>query len=322
MLFLSQRAYCSGDREMELFLIALEEIFILFIIIVAGYVCRRLGILSGDSRKQLTSLVIDLVLPCVVLQSFLSEDSASFSSLIPSASLQLFLIYAVSIALSYILIRKRSVDSGIERLIVIFSNSGFVGIPLLSAVYGELGKFAAIMAIIIFSLFFWTYGVYNVARQHDLRSSVKKMITPPLVAVIIALPLSLLSIRLPGFIMEPVAMIADMNSPLAMIVTGITVAEVDLSELFSRRVYYTVFCKNIVLPLILGALFFVVGLRDELSISLLVTAACPTAALVPMLALQYDHDGGLPSGAFAMSTALSMLTLPAYIYLLSAMASL
>ena len=313
---------------MSLFLIALNKIIQLFLIIIVGFICRRCGVVGEGARKQLTAVLMNVVLPCVIVDSFLSEESSSFGSIALRGIVLVCIIYAVTIILAQLLIR-RSKDPGpqkdpapVERLSIVFSNTGFLGIPLLSAVYGESGKFCAILAMIMFYFFFWTYGAFSLSSKADPKEMIKQLLSPSLIAVLISAVMLMLSVKLPAILAEPIASIGAMNSPFAMIVTGITLAESDLQKLFTFRVFKASMYKNILVPLALAAVFMALGQLDEIGISFLTTAACPTAALVPMMALQYDYDGQLPSGIFTMSTVLSMVTLPLYIYGLSALASI
>ncbi len=310
-------------RDMSLFLIALKQIIELFLMMGFGYLCRKSGAVDGTARKQLTTVLMNVVMPCVILDSFLSEESSSFGSFVFEGILLLIAIYLISILASMILIRKNSGTFQIERLSVIFSNAGFLGIPLLSALYGELGRFCAILAMIAFNVVFWTYGAFLLTEgKTSLKDTLRQLMTPPLISVAAAVVMLLLSVRLPSVIAEPVASVAAMNSPFAMIVTGITLAESDLTKLFSLRVIVACLHKNIIIPIIAGGVFFAAGLLDEVGISLLTTAACPTAAMVPMVSIQYGHDAQIPSGIFTLSTLMSLITLPLYVYMLSRLASL
>lgn len=313
-----------GGDKMSLLLIALRQIIILFLMILIGFICRRSGRLGSGAKADLTSVLINIVLPCVVLDSFLSEEGSEFSSYLPEIVLQLGIIYLITILLTALIIRKKTPDSPSEKISIIYSNAGFLGIPLLDALYGPLGRFCAVMAMIAFNVFFWSYGAMLMAGEDGeragLKDTMKKILTPPLIAVIFSLLLSAFSLRLPSIIMEPVASIAAMNSPFAMIVTGVTLADSDLSRLFSKRVILDSIHKNVTVPAVLAVIFLLLGFTDDIGISMLTTAACPTAALVPMLAIQYKKDPQLPSGIFAFSTILSVLTLPAYIYLIHGLA--
>ncbi len=302
---------------MSLFVIAFQQILILFLIMVVGYICRRIGVVGPSARKELTAVLMNIVLPCVVLESFLSDDSAEFVSIIPRVVMLLVIIYAVSIALSLIFIKKHTGDYAVERLSAIFSNAGFLGLPLLQALYGALGSFCAIMAVLAFNIVYWTYGAYCMSEKADLRVMIKNLISPSLISVALALLLLVCGLRLPDILMGPIGYLSNMNSSIAMLVTGILLAESDLSKIFGKRVLYTVFLKNIVIPVVIALIFFAIGSLDEVGVSLLTTAACPTGALVSMMAITYDRDTELASGIFTLSTVVSMLTLPAYVYLLS-----
>ncbi len=306
---------------MSLFFIALRQIVILFLILIVGYIFRKTGMIGGGAKKELTSILINVIMPFVILNSFLSEEGSEFAALIPKIALLLFIVYAVSIAYAHLIIRKKSPDLPLYRLGIIFSNTGFLGIPLLKALYGSLGEFCAIMAMIAFNMVFWCYSGMVLSEAPDLKSSIKKGISAPFVAVVIALLLLAFSIKLPSVVMEPISLIASMNSPLAMLVTGVTIAESDLSRLFSPNVISASIHKNILIPVLLTVIFFALSFFDETAVAILVTAACPTGALVPAVAIQYNKPTEFPSGLFTFSTVLSMLSLPAFVYILNILAS-
>lgn len=307
---------------MDLFLIAFSQITILFLILILGFICRKLGVFGPAGKKELTSALINVVMPCIIINSFQSEQGGEFAAKIPQIALLLTIVYVVSIVFAHIVIRKKNEESPLFRICIIYSNAGFLGTPLLKALYGPIGEFCGIMAMISFNIVYWTYCGFYLSEGHDIKSSVKKMFTVPLGAVILSLIFMAFSVRLPKVVLEPISMLGNMNSPLAMLVTGVTLAECDLSKVFSGKVFLACLYKNLIIPIILTAIFFFLGFMDEVGISILVTVACPTAALVTAVAIQYKKPLELPSGIFTLSTILSMITLPAFVFLFNVLSSL
>ena len=301
---------------MNFFLITFGQIFELFLLILLGALLWKLGLIFGEAKKSLSGILINLVIPAVILNSFQAESDTSKLEVLLEAFLLSVAAHLLLIFLSSVFIpKKNNPQAAMERLCAAYTNAGFMGIPLLTALFDVQGAFYASIYVTVFHLFLWTHGVYSLSRGGEEKGRLKKLLSPTVMTVGVSLVLYLLGIRLPRLIMEPVQWLAGMNTPLAMLVTGASLASCGLGALFeNRRIFYVTALRNLILPAILVLLFKVFGLLSTASVCVLIAACCPTAAVIPMIALQYGQDEQRASGIFAMTTVLSLFTIPLFMF--------
>lgn len=301
---------------MELFAITFQQIAELFLLILLGYLCCKAGIVTEGAKKTLSAILLHVVIPAVILNAFLSEDVRNAAPALVTGLVLAVSAHVFMLLLAAVLLPKRRPHYRIERICAAYTNAGFMGLPLLSALFGETGAFYASIYLAVFHLFMWTQGVFSLKEKRDLRAALKQLCSPTLIAVAAAIILYFLRIRLPELLMEPIGYISDMNTPFAMLVTGVSLASYKLSELFgNRKIYYVAALRLLVFPILLWFFFRALWLSGEAVQCTALLAACPTAAVVPMVALSYEQDEKTASGAFALTTLLCLFTIPVVVLL-------
>ncbi|MDO4264945.1 MAG: AEC family transporter [Eubacteriales bacterium] len=303
---------------MDIFLITFKQVVGLFLIIFVGLVCCKAGVLTDKSKKELSGLLVNIVIPAVIINSFQRQMDLSKAEVLFESFFYCIIVHICLIILAALFLPKRlGPNYSIERISVIYTNAGFMGLPLLSALFGEEGTLYAAVYVSVFHLFMWTAGTFSLTKDKSLKSAVRQLCSPTIIAVLIALLFLFLNVKLPEVLLTPLGYVADMNTPLAMIVTGVSLASIDLCELFgTRKLYYVTALRLLILPLILVGLFRLLQFSGMASDCALVSAACPTAAIAPMVAVQYGHDEKTASGIFALTTLLSLFTIPLFMLFL------
>lgn len=303
---------------MNLFAITFEQVLVLFILIFLGYLCFRTGILNAARKEELSGVLVNLVIPAVILNSFQRMDKSQ-SGVLLRAFLLCGLVHLLLIGLSRVFLPERAGGNHrIERICTTYTNAGFMGIPLLTALFGAEGGFYAAVYVAVFHLFLWTIGVFSLSDQRDFRAALRQLVTPTLLAALCSVLLFLSGLQLPELLLKPVGYLSDMNTPLAMLVTGVSLGTCDFAAMFrKKRLYYVGALRLFLFPALLALLFRVCSFRDTAALCILTAAACPTAALVPMIALRYGHDEETASGVFAMTTLFSVVSIPCFTLLIS-----
>ena len=204
----------------------------------------------------------------------------------------------------------------VGRLSAICSNCGFMGIPLMSAVMGELGALVAAVYIAVFNLYIWSHGVMILRRTRRVKPR-EFLLTPCVVAALLGAAMFLLRIRLPGILHDAMGYLAGLNTPLPMIITGILIAEVDPKTLFNDpRLWLTAAMRLLILPLLMLAVL--VALRvpswfdgaKTVSLGIMIASACPTAISCVMMPARCGADAALGARLVAVTTLFSILTIP------------
>ena len=305
---------------MEAFLSVVMEVAVILILILVGYFTVKKGMFTKESLGSITSFLLYIVTPCLIVSSFLSAESGKLDgwTLLLAAVLPALSI-VISIALSYLFFRKE--PSGRRRVLrfsMIFCNVGFMGIPLVEGIVGSEGVLYGSFFIAVFNIFCWTYG-YVMMGGGKVRLKAL-LLNPGVIGIVIGLPLYLLDVPVPALFVEPVELISALNTPLAMIVVGGYIAQVKLRAFVSDlAVYKMAVLRLVVAPLLYLALVWLLRPDETLLMSTVIQAATPVAANCVLFAVQYDSDAELASKSVAVSTALSVVTIPLLTVLVQAL---
>lgn len=305
---------------MEAFLSVVMEVAVILILILVGYFTVKKGMFTKESLGSITSFLLYIVTPCLIVSSFLSAESGKLDgwTLLLAAVLPALSI-VISIALSYLFFRRE--PSGRRRVLrfsMIFCNVGFMGIPLVEGIVGSEGVLYGSFFIAVFNIFCWTYG-YVMMGGGKVRLKAL-LLNPGVIGIVIGLPLYLLDVPVPALFVEPVELISALNTPLAMIVVGGYIAQVKLRAFVSDlAVYKMAVLRLVVAPLLYLALVWLLRPDETLLMSTVIQAATPVAANCVLFAVQYDSDAELASKSVAVSTALSVVTIPLLTVLVQAL---
>ncbi len=295
-------------------LIILKQAMIMLLLNAVGIIAFRCGIVDKVGGRQFSNFILEIVTPVLVVNAYAEVE---YESRLVVNLLWTFLLaavsYMISIAAVHLLIRrKESGETAIERFSAIYSNCGFMGIPLASALLGTEGVFYASAFLTVFFCFAWTHGIMLLTGQSDCKALVKKLCSPTMIGIAIGLLLFFCRIRLPELLQTTLDHVAGLNTPMAMVASGISVAQANLFQaLRNPRVYYVSAVKLLILPLILGAVFLPLSLIPvEIRTVVLVLAAAPSAAMCTLQCQKHGKNDLYASYIFAVTTILSMGTMP------------
>ena len=305
---------------MDAFLSVIREVAVILILIVIGYFTVKKGMFTKESLGSITSFLLYIVTPCLIVSSFLSAESGKLDgwTLLLAAVLPALSI-VISIALSYLFFRREPLGRRrVLRFSTVFCNVGFMGIPLVEGIVGSEGVLYGSFFIAVFNIFCWTYG-YVMMGGGKVRLKAL-LLNPGVIGIVIGLPLYLLDVPVPALFVEPVELISALNTPLAMIVVGGYIAQVKLRAFVSDlAVYKMAVLRLVVAPLLYLALVWLLRPDETLLMSTVIQAATPVAANCVLFAVQYDSDAELASKSVAVSTALSVVTIPLLTVLVQAL---
>ena len=231
----------------------INQLISLFLMMLAGYLIARVGIMTPEFRKRLSSFTLNTAAPCIIISSVLESDSSPMTMISATGvGVLFFLLMIVFAAVLVRLVRTKPEDRGLDQLMLIFTNVGFMGIPVVQSVYGPDGVARLSMFILIFNLFFFSYGVLLITKGATF--SLKNMVNACIVAALLALLFGLTGWHLPAPVETALSAIGAMNTPLAMMIIGASIAHSDLRAAFSSpRLYLVSLLRMAVMPLcILG----------------------------------------------------------------------
>ena len=297
----------------------ISQMAILFIIIAVGYAANKLRVMTADANKLLSKLVVNIAMPCTILSSVFNGSAAAtglgalyFMLLSLGAFLLAFLI---SLPLPHLL-RAPGKDYGLYRFMIMFGNVGFMGFPIIQAIFGPGATFYVTLFNIAFSVLCFSIGIVMVSGKGD-RINLKLLINPTMVVSILSVVIFYTGLTIPAILTDAVGLVGKMTTPLAMLVIGSTLACIPFKAIFTEfRIYPLAFVKLIAIPV----LTFIVArlfISDPLMLGVLVAlAAMPTATNATMLSFEYGGNEQLASQGILLTTVFSVVTIPLLLSLL------
>lgn len=283
----------------------------MFTILLIGLGCGMKGLITKEGNKTLSAVALYIVNPLLIFNSYQSEYSRELLHGLLWSFLLSAVSFGVMIALSTLIIGKKRPDCSLERFSAVYSNCGFIGIPLIRGIYGDEGVLYLTAYITLFNILVWTHGYMTMKESRDMRSFFKALRSPSVVAVFIGLFFYLLQIRLPDMLGQSVKYVSDMNTPLAMLIAGSAASQTKLLKaLKNPGLYLVAGLKLLALPMIAFAAVRFLGAPHLVLMVVTIASACPVATTGTMFAIQFDKNPERCSEFFAVTTLLSGLTLP------------
>jgi len=282
----------------------------LFLMMAAGYLVARVGIMTPEFRAKLSSYTLSLAAPCAILSGVL-ESSSTPATMIGAVGVGVlfFVLMIVFAAVLVRLVRTRKEDRGWDQLMLIFTNVGFMGIPVINAFYGPDGVARLSMFILMFNIVFFSYGMLLIASGEKI--NFKAMLNPCIVAALLGLFFGVTGLRLPAVLTSTLSSIGAMNTPLAMTIIGASVAHSDVrAALTNRRLYRVCSLSMIVMPLLTLLVMIFLPIDPMLKGISVLLASMPIAGNCGMIADLYAPGDMTASHAIIVSTLLSAATLP------------
>ena len=288
------------------------QVLILFILMGIGIIGNRTGLIPSNAISGMTNLVLYFVTPCVIINSFQRESTPELINGLLITAAAAFLIHLISIIIvNLILHDKDEAKEKVFRFSAIFSNCGFMSLPIQESLLGSIGVFYGSVFVAVFNLFVWTYGLVMMSGDKKALSIKKIVFNPGIIGTLLGTLIFAFGIKLPVLISAPVGYMAALNTPLPMIIIGYYLGNLRVEHLKTNlKQYYAIFLRLIVLPLIA-----VIGLklfRIDTTISIVCTVAscAPTAAITAMFATRFKRDAQLAAQMVSVSTLFSIITIP------------
>ena len=298
-----------------MFILIFEQLLKMFFIMVLAFVCYKIRLVDQNGNKTVSNLLLLIVNPILIITVYQTEYDPELVRGLLLSFAAAAATHILGIIISTLLIRpKDGTDYGIERFNAIYSNCGFIGIPLIGSVLGDTGVFYLSAYMVMFNLFSWTHGIVLMEKKLSLKSLKEGLISPMFIATLIAVLLFFLQLKIPSVLLDSMNYIADMNTPLAMMVAGFSVAQADLGKMCKNpRLYYTSAVKLLIFPACTIPLLMLFHLPTVISMTILIAAACPSATTGTMMAIRYKHNYTYSSGIFSLTTVLGVVTMPALV---------
>ena len=296
---------------MESFLRMLNAQMILLVYLAVGMYCMKVGLIDRDSKEKLVDIILRITLPCMIFNSFNKP-------LTPEVMKQtaLILVVAVSISILSFLLGKVIYNKypqkkkSILQYCTLVNNSGFLGMPMVSAVYGSEGLFAASIFIIPNRIFMWTAGLAMFTTA-DFRTKCKNiLLNPCIVTVFLGIARRMTGFPVPEFLDTAIANTGAVTTPLSMMVIGTMLIGVPWKKLLEPSIFRLAFVRLIALPLVALFILNLIDAQPLLAGVSLILTGMPAGSTSALLAAKYGADEDYASRCIVTTTIMSLATIP------------
>lgn len=312
---------------MEIFLRSISGILVILGMILVGFIIGEKGWFDDKSRGLLAKLVTQVALPCYMLytitQRFTAADLLKMLPALrfPALSMVILLGIATGVARIFAVRQDRR---GLFISMFFNSNTIFVGLPINQALFGD----ASIPYVLIYYMcnttFFWTLGTYLIQRdgegeaQFDLKTSLKKVFSPPLMGFLLGLVLVMLQIKLPAFLASDLQYLGNLTTPLSMIFIGLSVSHVGVKQLvLGKEQLLILLGRFLVAPLLMASIVYWVPLPSLMKQVFIIQSAMPVMTNAPVVARLYGADSDYAAVMVTETTLATMVVIPILMLLMA-----
>lgn len=291
-----------------LFASQLQMFFMMFV----GLALRKFHVLTTEGSNVISNVMMDVLLPCSIISAYLGADMSLLHTM--------YLVVLVSIVqqvFTYLLslLCWRSYprySRAVLRYSIQFSNSGFIGLPVIESFYGAEGLFFASFYTLPINVFMWCTGLPAFIRERRSVSSLlyQTLTHPCMVAVYCGLLVMVFPNMVPEFLKRAICSFGSGLTPISMLLVGSFLLDADLRSMFNRDVVFICLIRLFLVPAfvaLIGSALPIPALAVRTSVIL---AGMPVGSMTAILAHTYDCDDQLAGNCIVLSTLLSLVSLP------------
>ena len=296
------------------FLVVADQIFILVLLIAAGYIAVATKILDPRATRGLSGLLVNITLPALIIASmqvpFTPERLAGAETLVLATGALFAISFAIAWAVSKAM-RVPAAEEGVLQFAIVFGNVGFMGFPVALTLFGEESLFYVAIFNLVFNVLVFSVGIAMLTGGRGERFDPKLLLNPGIAASVVGLALFLGSVEIPSPFIDSIDLLGGVTTPLAMIIVGAMLATFPAREMVGN---WRIWAASAILLLAIPAAYcylFAPIVPDPFINGIMITmAAMPAAANTVIFAEQYGADSRLASQIVFVSTIGSLVTIP------------
>lgn len=303
-----------------------SQIVLMFVLMLIGVLINKLGFMHPQTSNDLTNILLYIVSPCLIIGAFEQSYSPSRLKQLMLVVIGIVVFYIIEIIVAKFTFGRLS-NINLQRITQygsIYSNAGFMGIPLTSALFGNAGVFFAVASLAGFNVFSWTHGVSlfkNPKQTTNHWQNFREIImNPNIIAIFLGLLIFLFSFHMPAPVDWVIHYVSSINTPLSMIVIGNSLGNIRISrQLIDWHLWLALFFRNLLFPILSIFVLQALGVSGVALYTTVLMAACPAAGLVVLFTLQAYGDTSPAVALMSLSTILSLATIPLVFALMMAL---
>ncbi len=308
-------------------MILLQQMAVFFLVILLGYYCSKKNIWDDAAVKKISGLIVHITNPAMILSAGINQSSSIQGiDLLKTLGLSLGM-YLVLILIGFFLpsfLKVRPDERAVYRSMIVFSNIGFMGFPVVQAAYGKEALLYASVFLIPNNVLLYTYGVKlmsgskesdvsndSAEKQPQIFTTFRQILNAGVIAGLLSFILYLSQIQVPYVLEQAVTYISNLTAPLSMMIIGDSMSHLDFRQLFRdiRLVLFSVL-KLIIIPVLFLFALRMIGVQGHMLEVALVVISTPVGTMNVIFAQQYEGNYELASKGVALTTLLSVATMP------------
>jgi len=305
---------------MDLALVTLQQVGILFVLIVIGFICGKTGVVTSEGKKILSNFLVKAIVPAMIVNAYLNMEfnPQILTNLLQAFGLSFGSIFFAMLVSWLLLWKMKTPNKKVLWFAFSYSNAAYMGFPLVKGLFGDEGMLYASVFATVFNIIIWSVGYAVMSGETDGKKLAKTVIKSPVTcSVIVGLLIYLCRISVPEIIKDPIRMMGEATTPISMIIIGVMIAESRLkSILANKEIWLTVAVRLVLIPTLTFGLYYLFGIGGMVGSVILIQAASPTAATTSVLATQFNHDEAIGAGTVVITTICSIVTLTVFAMLL------
>lgn len=301
-------------------MLLLQQMIVLFLLMLIGFFCYKKEIITDEVSKKISAIVVNIANPAMILSGGMDDSSVIAGKELITVLIIIAVMYTVLVLLGQLMPKLLRVDlksRGAYQAMTIFSNIGFMGFPVIAALYGNQALLYGALFTIPYNLLIYTYGVsvMEVSRDEGIKEKKRfpwnRVLNTGVIACLVTMVLYFGRIPVPAFLKAVVTSLSNLTAPLSMMVIGASLAVIDLKKLFGdiRLLVFSVI-KLLIIP-VAGTFIIKQFVNHEMIVGVcMVMLATPVGSMTAMLAQQYEGDYEMAARGVALTTILSVVTMP------------
>ena len=302
-------------------MVIFTQMFVLFMLMLVGVIAYNKKILNPQANKSLAAIVVNIANPALILSSIVGDyESVSNQDLLLTVGVAIGM-FTVLILLSYIVpkvVRVKREDAGVYGIMTIFSNIGFMGFPIISAVFGKEALLYASIFLLPYNLLIYTYGIQRMSsggKKEKIQLS--RILNMGVIASVITIILFLMKVQINEAFGKGITMLSDLTAPLSMMLIGASFAQANVKEMFmNKKLLIFSLIKQLIIPLMVGGIMMMIIPNAMIAGVTTIMLAAPVGSMCAMLAQSYNQDEELVSQGVVLTTLVSIVTIPVVVNLL------
>lgn len=291
-------------------IVILEQMIQIFSLMLIGYIIRRKRLLNKEGIKQLSKLIVNITLPALVIVAAAKQKETDLT-MVWSTLLTASVIFTLLPIISRLIVRKLRWGRTWE-LILVYSNIGFMGIPIISNLYGADKIVLVSMVMMIFCISFFLQGAAILTNDKEKKKfHIRSFLNAGILSSVAALIIYLLQLPLPQPLLEVLTDVGNVTSPLAMIIIGTSLYGIKLkSVICDYRLHGMLFLKMFLFPMVICLILNLCGAERQFVEIFTILFGLPVAGNVSMLCIEYGGNEELVAKSVCISTILSLVSIP------------